>query len=359
MTTPATRPARGFVLVLVLAILVILSLLASGVAITAERMREQELQRRTELQAEIDMADTRASVLYLLLTQRRTFGGLTVDTQVAASLDERVAAGNGDDAISLLPVGNEIALDSTPYRGRGTVDFALQDDRGRIAINWAPAPVIEALVSGDAPRGRTLPVATLLSLLQDYQDEDDLHRLNSAERDAYEARDRAPPSNRALVTPLELRRIIGWDETLAATPDGRLLDVVTTARAPQLNVNTARPEALAALPGVDEAAARRIVDARSLKPFINLADVYQVLGAVPVGEDYLSLYPMDSGTLKMWSPDGGAVRVLHWTLTPFDRTGRPWREDYEFALSQDDRPDAGAVRTTSAKVLAGAPAPSR
>jgi hypothetical protein len=152
---------------------------------------------------------------------------------------------------------------------------------------------------------------------------------------------------------------MGWDEALAGVRDGQLLDLLTTVRSPQLNVNTAPLEALTALPGVDESTARRIVDARGLRPFISLSDVHQVLGGAPAGDDFLSLYPMDSGTLKMWSPRGGAVRVLHWTLTPFDRDGRPWREDYEFALSQDDRPDAGAVRTTTAKVLARPPATPR
>jgi type II secretory pathway component PulK len=343
--------------VLVLAILVILSLLASGVAVTADRLRRQEDERQAALRAAVDMADTRASVLYLLLTQRRTFGGLTVDDRVVLSLDERIAARDGDDTLSLVPVGNEITLDGTPHRGLGEARFALQDDRGRIAVNWAPAPVIERFVAREA--GQQVPVATLQNLLEDYQDADDLHRLNSLERDGYRARGRPLPSNRALVTPLELRRVAGWGEVLARMSDGRLLDVVTSARSAQINVNTAPSDALVALPGIDEALARRLVDARQLKPFTGMAEVRQILGGAPGGEEYLSLYPMDSGTLKMWAPGGGAVRVLHWTLTLFDREGRPWREDYEFALSQDDRPDDGVARPTAAKVLARPEAAAR
>lgn len=353
----AARARRGFVLVLVLAILVILSVLASTVAVTAQRLGEQELERRAQLQDEIDMADTRASVLYLLLTQRRTFGGLTVDDRVELTLDERSSAGDGSEALSLMPVGNEIPLDSRPRRGLGGVDFALQDDRGRIAVNWVPGTVIEGFLRRSGRPGMAVP--TLLSLLQDYQDEDDLHRLNSEERDGYRRLDRPPPTNRTLATPLELRRILGWDDALAGLPDARVLGALTTVRSAQLNVNTASLDALASLPGVDEALARRVVDARQLKPFVNLADVYQVLGGVPVSDEFLSLYPMDSGTLTMWSPRGGAVRVLHWTLTPFDRTGRPWREDYEFALSQDDRPDEGLVLPTEAEVFARAAAAAR
>jgi type II secretory pathway component PulK len=349
------RRQRGFILVLVLAILVILSVVASSVAVTAGRLGEQEQERLRAMQSELDMADTRAGVLYLLLTQRRTFGGLTVDARVVLNDDEMRAQQGGDDVLSLMPVGNEIPLDSTPHRGVGTVDFALQDDRGRLPVNWAPAPLLERFAA--SANAGSVQVGTLLNLLQDYQDEDDLHRLNSAERDAYRAAGRPPPSNRALVTPLELRRVMGWDRVVERFDDARLLDVVTTVRSAQLNVNTAPGDVLEVLPGVDATVARRLIDARSMRPFVNMSDVYQVIGGVPANDEYLSLYSMDSGTLKLWSPQGGLARVLHWTLTPFDRGGRPWREDYEFALPDDARPDEGVVRTSAAAVFARAEDP--
>lgn len=352
----ASRSSQaGFVLVLVLAILVILSILASTVAVTAGRLRDEELESQRMLQAELDMADTRASLLYLLLTQRRTFGGLTVDEQVRLSTDEQ-AIGAGDDGqvASLMPTGTEIALDSTPHRGLGDVHFALQDDRGRLSVNWAPPAMLARFVqqagAGDAE------VDTLLNLLHDYQDADDLYRLNSAERDQYLSEGRPPPTNRHLATPFEIRRVKGWDRVLAPIDNRQLLDRVTTARVAQLNVNTAPAEVLEAVPGVDAAMARRVVDARALQPFTDLRAVYQILGGTPPDDGFLSLYPMDSGTLELWSPAGGPLRVLHWTLTPFDRNGAPWREDYEFALPQDERPAEGVVRESVAKVLARAEA---
>ena len=73
------RRNGGFVLVLVLAMLVVLSLLAGSIAATTARLLEQARQREQAMQDELDMASTRANVLYLLATQRMTVGGLTVE----------------------------------------------------------------------------------------------------------------------------------------------------------------------------------------------------------------------------------------------------------------------------------------
>ncbi|WP_330970116.1 type II secretion system protein GspK, partial [Lysobacter sp. A3-1-A15] len=333
------RVGNGFVLIMVLAILVILSLLASTVAVISQRLREEQLQRQRQLQAQIDMASTRATVLYLLASQRMTFGGVTVDERVVLSADERVSqrgedelislmpvgnelalegspySGLGDIAfallsadervsqrgedelISLMPVGNELALEGSPYSGLGDIAFALQDDRGLLGINWTSPAMLQGLVAqaeGDSPA-----VATLQNLLLDYQDADDLYRLNSAEREQYQSEGRAPPSNRVLATPMELRRVIGWDDALGFLDDAALSDTVTVSRNPRINVNTAPLTVLQALPGVDEAMAQRVVDYRKLQPFVNLTSFYQLLGTIPADDELLSLYPSQSGTLKL------------------------------------------------------------
>lgn len=83
-----------------------------------------------------------------------------------------------------------------------------------------------------------------------------------------------------------------------------------------------------------------------------MAAFFQLLGSAPTDPEGLSMYPSASGTLKLWSPRGGAVQVMHWTLTPLDDGGRPWREDYEFTLPQNSRLVAGDAVATAAKVFA-------
>ncbi|WP_189450779.1 type II secretion system protein GspK [Cognatilysobacter xinjiangensis] len=332
--------------------LVILSVVAASVGVVVQRLRDQQLERQRQFAADVELADTRATVLYLLLTQRMTFGGLTVDQRVTRSEDEaRMQSTDDDYAGSFLPVGNEIPLDNSPMQGLGTARFALQDDRGLIGVNWvAPAILQQFLARKPLPRG--LAFETLDNLLRDYQDPDDLYRLNSAEKEEYQKRGRAPPTNRAIVSPLELRRIIGWDEVFDGTDDADLVANLTAIRSPVININTAPASVLASLPGVDSAVAERIVALRRLRPFLNVGEFRQLTGTLLTDEDALSLYPSASGTLKLWSPAGGTVQILHWTLTPRDDGGRPWREDYEFTLPADQRTTRGDARPIAAKVFA-------
>ncbi|MGI8559871.1 MAG: type II secretion system protein GspK [Luteimonas sp.] len=345
---------RGFVLVAVLAVLVMLSILGAAVATITQRLGDEQIERDRQLRAEVAMASTRATVMYLLTSQRMTFGGLTVDDRVVLSEDERRIQQQGDETLSFMPVGNEVALDASVHHGLDGTRFALQDDRGLLAINWAPAALLESYLGGVDAGGATTtqPFGTLLNLLADYQDPDDLYRLNSAEKARYARENRPPPSNRTLVTPMELRRVIGWDEALTDIDDADLVDSLTVVRSAQINVNTAPARVLRTLPGIDAATADRVVAARSASPFISLVGFYQLLNAVPADEELLSLYPVGSGTLKLWSPEGGAVQVLHWTLTPRDEGGRPWREDYEFILPGNDTANQASARTVAAKVFA-------
>ncbi len=340
----------GFVLVLVLAMLVILSILAGTVASITQRLLEQEGQRKRLEDAELDIASTKATVLYLLLTQRMTFGGLTVDDSVVMTEDERAMQDDMERQILLTPVGNEISLDSRAYAGFGATAFSLQDDRGLLGVNWTPPAFMAQWWS--ALGFNALPSPTLSNLLLDFQDEDDLYRLNSAEREQYESEGRRPPSNRPLASPLELRVVKGWDEALVSLDDSELMRTLTNTRTPTINLNTAPARVLRVLPGVDADIAERIVARRAIAPFVDLAAVYAFIGAVPPDEDHLSLYPSESGTLRLWAPQGGTVQTIHWTLTPWDDGGRPWRENYGLTLPQDNYSSPPALARPAAAVFA-------
>lgn len=340
----------GFILLTVIAILVVLVLLAAAAATTTNRVRADQGRDDARLAGEIDGYSTRATVLYLLATQRFTFGGLTVDDQVRLTADEQAAKADGEDVRSNLPVGNELRLDNSLYHGLGTSLFALQADSGRLSVNWSNPALLERwLINLKVPLEQQGP---LFAKLLDYQDPDDVYRLNGAEAEQYRAAKRAAPPNRALATPLELRRVLGWDKALAGLDNQQLLDTVTVARSAQIDINTAPASVLQLLPGVTAEMAARVVAMRQLQAFYQYWAVYELLPTVPPDLDLVSLHPGGSGTISIWPEAGTAGSLLHWTLTPFDDGGHPWRIDYELGLSARPRGERAPAREAATPLLA-------
>jgi general secretion pathway protein K len=337
------RREGGFVLVLVLAMLVVLGLLAGSIAAVTARLLEQAQQRERAMQDEVDMASTRATVFYLLSTQRVTVGGVTVDNLASFGEDGIRAIGSPaelDGDASLRPVGTEIALDGRAYRGIGKANFAMQDDNGLFGVNWNPPARLERLLAqGGQPR--PVPAEALFNRIMDYQDRDNLYRLNSMEADGYLSAGMAPPTNLPLATPMELLRVSGWDQALSFLKPIEISDTLTVEPISVLNVNTAPARVLRTLSGVDEEKAARAIAWRKLQPFLTDTAFFQFLGLPPTLEAPIAVYPARSGTLKLWPSLGGQVRLVHWRLTPSEDRGRPWREDYELIQSRGpSQPDA-------------------
>ena len=324
---------RGFVLVLVLAMLVVLSLLAGSVAAITSRLRDQAQFRQTRLRDSIDIASTRATVLYLLNTQRMTVGGVTVDRQVSFGEGGVRQIESDEDLMSALPVGNEVAMDGRTYLGLRAARFAIQDERGLFGVNWNPPWVLERLLA-EGGKERPVPAEALFNRIMDYQDRDDLYRLNSVEADGYRKAGMPPPTNLPLATPMEVMRVMGWKRALSFMTPAEISDTITVESVTVVNVNTAPARMLRTLEGVDEEKAARAIAFRKLQPFLTDTAFFQFLGLPKSLDAPVAVYPAMSGTLKLWPSHGGQVGLVHWTLTPDEERGRPWREDYELIQSQ-------------------------
>jgi general secretion pathway protein K len=354
---PLRAPVRaqgGFILLIVIAMLVVLVLLASAVATVSDRVRHDQQLADTRLQGEIDAASTRATVLYLLGTQRFTFAGLTVDDQIKLTAYEQTEKSAGEPVVSNMPVGNELRLDDTLYDGLGSSVFALQGDNGRLSVNWSNPVVLQKWLNRlKVPVEQQGP---LFAKLLDYQDPDDLYRLNGAEAEQYHAAGRPPPPNRPLSTPLELRQVMGWGKALASLDDQQLLDTMTTSRSAQICINTAPASVLSLLPGVSPELAQRVVDMRRVQAFYQDDAVYELLPTLPHDDDLFGLHPGGSGTLALWPADGSSGWLIHWTATPFDDGGQPWRIDYELQFPARPRHGRTPALETATPLLSHPPA---
>ncbi len=330
-------------LIIVLAVLVVLAMLATATATSAGRAIQAAQADADRFQGELSMAGTRETLLFMLATQRLTVAGLTVNESDAQASPTMIM--DDTDGFTRLPVGNEIRLDSTAYQGLGTARFALQDDRGLLSVNWI-SPILRFAFY------QSLGVASdqwdgLDAKRLDYEDPDDLHRLNGAEKDHYKKAGLPPPSNHPLVTPLEFRRIQGWDAMLAKLDDGKLLSMLTLTRGGDININTAPAQVLALLPGMQPQDAARMVELRGVAPFLSAAQAQQNFGLSEELDGGLSLLAKPSGNLILWDHQSGARRLLHWTLTPFEVGGPPWRIDYEVVLPRGNESDQAVVGSPS------------
>lgn len=331
---PARRDAQGFVLVLVLAMLVVLSLLAGSIAGVTARLLDQAQFRQTRLNDSIDIASTRATVLYLLNTQRMTVGGVTVDRSVSFGESGVRAIESDEDLMSVLPIGNEIAMDGRTYQGLRSVRFALQDERGLFGVNWSP-PRSLLLLLKQTKVPTKIPPQTLINRLLDYQDPDELYRLNSMEADGYRSAGLPPPSNRRLATPMELFRVAGWTDALGFLTPAELNDTISLEDTSVINVNTAPARVLLTMDGLNPELVARILARRKVQPFMTETALFEFLGMSTSSDRGVAVYPAPSGTLKLWSAKGGQVGLVHWTLTHLEDGQPPWREDYELIQSQN------------------------
>ncbi|KAF1686625.1 hypothetical protein B1992_06865 [Pseudoxanthomonas broegbernensis] len=348
-TDPA-RPARrqgGFVLVIVLTLLVVLTLLAAAVAASGSRAVAEAQDEIDRFQGELDMRSTQDTVLYMLATQRRNIGGLVPQATAPVTL---AMLDDDDEGSHALPLGNEIRLDGSFYRGLGDAQFALQDDRGLLNPNWMSPSIVHAFyASRGAPSGiwNDLDAKRL-----DYQDPDSLHRLGGAEEDEYLKHGRPPPTNRAVATPLEFRRILEWDRLLEGLDDGQLLRTLTTRRGATINVNSAPVEVLALIPGMDHEQAQRLAAMRRQMPITSFWTLRQSFPITPFMEESLTLFPNISGNLILRDRRFGAKRLAHWRLTPLADGGPPWQIDYEVILPRDDESDDAVAEAPATPLLA-------
>lgn len=344
----------GFVLLVVLAALVVLSLLAASIALSVQRAVEEQAAADRAFQNAVDAESTRATLFFIAATQRYTFGGITIDNGVVLANEERGDLAEGDEIASYTPLGNEIRMDGTAYQGLGKVRFSLQDDRGRISLNFSPRYLIHQWLNA-----RGVPESErsdLMSRLLDYQDPDDFKRLNGGESDDYRELALPPPPGRTLMTPLELRAVLGWAKPLAALSDEALVATFSISRSALLNVNTAPVEVLAAMPGWNRGIAERLVAARQLAPIPDTPTLRLVAGRMPEDADALILFPGETASLSMWVEGEGAIALEQWQVTPIDDGGRPWRTLYRLSMPQTDTPDDAPARPTGAALFADAAA---
>jgi general secretion pathway protein K len=347
---------KGFILVITLWLLLILTVAASFFATWTQHSMELVQQLHADLQGEIDVYNTNSQLFYLLATHRFSMGGLRSElSQLTINIDEYAEF----DPSIYFPVGGEIRLDDTVYHGLGAAKFAIQDKAGLFSLH---------LLSFDVTGGYKIKAMKLLGLLgvpaelreifvdrfQDYTDVDDFHRLHGAESIHYEQANLPPPPNRLLINPMEARGILGWNEQESLWQDGSWAQVTTTARAGLPNLNTMPELVLQSLEGIDAQIARSIINWREEFGVFTNYHQFQRAAGVAVGSEAFTLgyrlFPSDQLRISVWHEGSQRMRQTYIQLTPVADKAKPWLVHYYMDLAVAGKYQRAQPKTTAAFV---------
>jgi hypothetical protein len=315
------RQPEGFILVATLWLMAGLALLASYLDGITEDNVTRAVQVREAMTMELDLRSTEATLIYLLATNRVNHRGFILDrhqTFADRFPEELPTTGDGE-----LWVTDQI------YRGLGDTAFSVQYESGLVSINM-PATHHFAALLRHAGVGRTETVR-LAARLRDYTDTDSALSLNGAEAFDYERNRLKPPSNWMLATPLEARRILGFDKIITPGQWQFLEPLLTVRPMAGYNFNTMAPEIIGALLGLPAAELDAVIDRRRTLPITSLSQVMAFSSRrLPIDEEEVITIPGRDFRISLWHTGATSRRLIGIRLIP-NGEFMPWRIDYRYS----------------------------
>lgn len=320
------RREGGFVLVATLwfvALLALVTVIIEG-WIAGSLDHVGALQRRVV--TECAFIDAFERVVYATVTGRITIRGLEYVPPGAAGKTDAESTASEVSSANLAA-----ALDGRPYR-IGQVEARLQDEAGLYDLNRPARGTLEQLLRHYGLTTRSADALT--DGLLEYAAEPRNLRTTAARDADYSRVGLPPPRHLPLLTPWEPLRVLGWAGlTTLWTDSVPFSELISIGPTGGLNPNTAPPAVIAALTGLDEKGAARLVAYRVNHPIMNEADIAAV-GGITVNET-LGLVFMPSSILRVKLATAGdpLVQVSTIRLTPLGPA--PYRVDYAVGLPQD------------------------
>jgi len=314
---------RGFVLVMVLWLLLAMTAGASALAAWVSRSLDQAQYMADETRARVDMHSTLETVKFLSATHPIRVGGISIATD-PAEIRRSLSQDIGGYAMIESDAG-DLAVDDRPYRGLGEALFSVQDELGLINPNAFDEMTMDAVLGRQGVPFTQRPVLT--SRLRDYTEfRPTRERRLGAGAEDYRVAGRRPPPNRYLITPLEVRQVLGWDEHDSLWEDHFWRDNTTVLAFGNLNLNAVPEPLLAALPGISEEAAGRLIAERRQRPFRSPDEASSRAGVPAVSDSFaFTVLSDDNLRLTVWPQDHNRGFRYHLQLTPQADGRAPWR----------------------------------
>ncbi len=288
------RHQSGYVLLMVLAALAVLSIVATRFAQRNDELRRNAINFSQYAQARASVASALAATLYWNATR-------------PPQADAR-----GDAHARLVQ-------DGRLYRMPDGALVSVQDGRGLISLNRGDRRVLRALLVQDGVPFRE--VQAMIDVLDDYIDTDQLKRLNGAESPEYRLRGLPPPRNDWLLSVRELEGLPLWRDDTGRL--ARLAPMLGTQLNNLGNPATASPAVLRAMfPTASPAQLDQVLRLRRLGQLTNGAQA-QALTGLPFASDDFYFLPGFESRVAVWAPGLPRGHEYNVRLTPAGELG-PW-----------------------------------
>ena len=320
---PFKRSQSGFVLVATLWVLAALTLLASYIATIAETNVEIAIQTRAQINQKLDRMGTRATLIYLISTNATDHRSIILkqEQQFSDMLSIDVPSDKADS-------DSELNLTGTIYMGPGETRFSLQDESGLVNVNSPQIPLFKKALRQSGIE--EFDAAILIARLRDYIDSDHRQLLNGAEQFEYRQQSVPLPANGLLATPLELKKVLEFDELVTREQWRKLLPMLSARQAVGYNLNVMPAEVISTLLDISVEKSQELVSLRNEKRINNMQQVEDATGELVIfDEDTLLSSPSRFIRIKLWNPGSGQRFVTGVEFTPFVRRS-PWRIDYQY-----------------------------
>lgn len=316
----------GFVLPLALVIIVILLFAAALYSNWSAKMVKSAQKSTDRVSFEVESKNTFSRLIYYLLAGEKMPEGMevVVDPKESDTLDSMT-----EKSTMIL------RFDNRCYETELGIRFSLQDENGLLGVaQYQRQQLSKFLTNFEVPWETQ---SGLFDKLDDYQDVDDLLRLNGAEASDYRRANKKPPPNNLLYIPLELYNVFDWDKLGDLWANVEFTSSLTVYRAAYPNFNTAPKAVLMSITGIDENLASAIIVARENASMKTLSELEQLVEHNFQFDSFgLSFFPAKYVRISLWKNGLGTMKRYLVMITPYS-TLAPWEiESLTILPKQDD-----------------------
>lgn len=317
----------GFVLVATLWVLAGLSLLAAYIDGLTDKNVQNAMYEKQKIVFELDRLSTEATIVYLFATSRMNDRAIVLEEQQYFVRDD------GDDAVPGRNL-DELRADDTIYAGLGEVLFSVQDEGALAPVNSYRFPLFTQMLKSI---GLTASNQALVKArIEDYVDKDQVLSLNGGEYFEYDRKKLPLPPNGLMKTPVELRKLLGFESLLNDEQWTTIRPFLSMRQAVGYNFNVMPKQMLSGLLGGDAAVIESLLTLRDKESISTLQQIEAATGKVfNLEPEEIRKLPSSSMRITTWRKNSRTRHLTGVEFTP-NADQSPWRRDYYYSQQQDN-----------------------